>query len=188
MEGRETVKVRCVDGDCYVNVVEGVVYRANPHPDNPQRYQIWVGDTALIHPYHPGDFEILNEVPEPTVAQPKTTLPVDSASRKEYPLFEGVLKYAPAALAGVARVSKLGNDKHNPGQDLHHSRGKSMDHGDCILRHMVDMSEDFGMGVGRDEKGVPQVDMIAWRALMLAQEWHEKHDGAPMAPNARESK
>lgn len=113
-----------------------------------------------------------------------TTLPKDSAERKGIPLFSGPLKYFPAAFAGIARVCKIGNDKHNPGQPLHHSRGKSADHEDCILRHLVDLSEDFGAGVGRDEQGVPQVDMIAWRACALAQSWHEEHDGAPLAPGA----
>lgn len=119
------------------------------------------------------------------VAVPRTTLPVDSASRKEIPLFRGPLRYFPAALAGVAKVCKLGNDKHNPGEDMHHARGKSSDHADCQLRHLMDMSEDFGHGVGRDENGVPQVDLNAWRALALAQQWHEDNDGAPLAPGAR---
>jgi hypothetical protein len=113
-----------------------------------------------------------------------TTLPQDSAARKDVPLFRGLLKYFPAALAGAARVSKIGNDKHNPGQEMHHARGKSNDHADCILRHMMDMSEDFGAGNGRDEAGIPQVDYIVWRACAMAQEWHEMNDGAPVAPAA----
>lgn len=115
----------------------------------------------------------------------QTTLPADSEARKNVPLYRGLLRYFPAALAGVARVSKLGNDKHNPGEPMHHSRGKSTDHADCILRHLMDLDEDFGKGVGRDENGLPQVDMLAWRALALAQEWHEQNDGAPLAPGAK---
>lgn len=115
----------------------------------------------------------------------QTTLPKDSGYRKEYPMYSGLLKYFPKALAEVAKVSKIGNDKHNPGQPLHHSRGKSSDHADCIIRHMTDMSEDFGHGVGRDEKGVPQVYYVAWRALALAQEWAEKNESAPLAPGAK---
>lgn len=114
-----------------------------------------------------------------------TTLPSDSQARKDVPLFSGPLRYFPAALAGIARVCKFGNDKHNPGQPMHHSRGKSSDHADCILRHLVDLGEDFGVGLGLDEHGIPQVDMIAWRACALAQEWHETHDGAPLPPGAR---
>jgi hypothetical protein len=113
-----------------------------------------------------------------------TTLPKDSAARKEIPLYRGPLRYFPAALAAVARVCKAGNDKHNPGEEMHHARGKSADEADCIVRHLVDMSEDFGHGVGYDENGTPQVAMIAWRALALAQKWLEEH-GAPLAPGAR---
>lgn len=116
----------------------------------------------------------------------KTTLPVDSDLRKRVPLFRGLLRYFPAALAKVAEVSLVGNEKHNPGQELHHARGKSTDQADCILRHLVDLSEDYGKGVGRDQDGVPQVAYIAWRALALAQEWLEKNDGAPLAPGAKE--
>lgn len=114
-----------------------------------------------------------------------TTLGSDSLARKGIPLHRGLRRYFPAALAAVARVSKVGNDKHNPGEEMHHARGKSMDHADCIDRHLTDLSEDFGCGVGRDENGVPQVAYIAWRALALAQEWLEANDGAPLAPGAK---
>lgn len=116
----------------------------------------------------------------------KTTLPSDSLMRKHYPLYEGLLKYFPKALAEVAHVSKLGNDKHNPGEPLHHAREKSFDQADCIIRHLIDMSEDYGKGVGRDENGIPQVAYIAWRALALAQIWYEQNENAPLAPGAHE--
>lgn len=113
-------------------------------------------------------------------------LPQDSKIRKDYPLYRGLLKYFPAALALVAKISKIGNDKHNPGKEMHHARGKSGDHEDCILRHLIDLHADYGKGVGRDEQGIPQVGYIAWRALALAQIWLEKNDGAPLAPGAKE--
>lgn len=113
------------------------------------------------------------------------TLPSNSLERKEVPLYAGVLKYFPAALTSVACVSKLGNDKHNPGEPLHHARGKSGDHADCILRHLIDLTEDRGKGVGYDEDGVPQVAYIAWRALALAQEWLETYAEFPTAPGAK---
>jgi hypothetical protein len=109
-----------------------------------------------------------------------TTLGDDSAERKEVPLFRGVMRYFPAALAEVARVSKLGNDKHRPGKPMGHSRGVSSDHADCIMRHLMDLSENDG----RDENGVAQVAYIAWRALALAQEWLEEQCGYPAAPAA----
>lgn len=114
----------------------------------------------------------------------RATLPEDSTKRKEHPMYTGLLKYFPAALAGVAKVSKVGNEKHQPGKPMQHARGKSADHEDCILRHLVDLSEDRGHGAGRDENGIAQVLYIAWRSLALAQEWLEKNDGAPVAPAA----
>jgi hypothetical protein len=116
-----------------------------------------------------------------------TSLPCDSTTRKDYPLFTGLLQYFPKALAEVAHTSKIGNDKHNSGQPMHHARGKSNDHADCIIRHLIDLSEDYGKGVGRDENGVAQVAYIAWRALALAQEWFETNEKSPIAPRASTS-
>lgn len=128
------------------------------------------------------------------------TLPTDSAARKDVPVFSGVLKYAPAALAGVARISKAGNDKHNPGQPLHHARGKSNDHGDCIVRHTMDVADIEAAIERREIPFSPACDaayreqcaailaeasQLAWRALMWSQELHEKYGGAPLAPGAR---
>lgn len=115
------------------------------------------------------------------------TLPTSSAERKEYPLFRGVLRYFPAALAGVARTSKVGNDKHNPGEPMYHARGKSTDQGDCVLRHLTDV-EDLLAAKGRgqlidNQQILDEVNQMAWRALAFSQELHEKL-GAPLAPAA----
>lgn len=118
----------------------------------------------------------------------KMTLPVDSKERKEYPLFRGCLKYFPAALAGVAKTSKAGNDKHNPGEELYHARGKSTDHPDCILRHLMDTADliaamERGEPVSQEEILI-EANSLAWRALAFSQEIHEKF-GAPLAPGAK---
>lgn len=126
--------------------------------------------------------ELLEVTSSLSIQTQNTTLPNDSKERKNIPLYSGPLKYFPAALVGVAKVCKIGNDKHNPGKPLQHSREKSSDHEDCIVRHLIDLLENGG----RDENGIPQVDYIAWRALALAQVWHEKNDGAPIAPAAKE--
>lgn len=88
--------------------------------------------------------------------------PMSSADRKGYPLATGVLDYFPDALALVARVSKIGNDKHNPGQPLHWARGKSNDQADCIMRHLMERGTV-------DADGIPHVGYLAWRSLALAQ-------------------
>lgn len=118
-----------------------------------------------------------------------TTLPTDSSERKNYPMLSGCLKYFPAALAGVSNISKLGNDKHNPGQPLHHARGKSTDHGDCIIRHLTD-TEDLLAGYARNNETITpemiliEANQLAWRALAYSQELHEKF-GSPLAPGAK---
>ncbi len=103
-----------------------------------------------------------------------TTLPTGSAARKAIPLTSGVLDYFPAALAAVAEVSKAGSDKHNPGQPMHHSRGKSADHADCIARHLVER------GTLDPEDNLRHSAKLAWRALALLQEELEAA-GAPLA-------
>ena len=122
--------------------------------------------------------------PEPTIAEilardaPTSALPVGSTARKNIPLAHGLLDYFPAALAEVARVSKAGNDKHNPGEDMHWARGKSMDHADCIMRHLVDR------GTVDPEDGLSHTGKLAWRALALLQEELEAQ-GAPLPRGAR---
>lgn len=94
--------------------------------------------------------------------------PDDSAARKTYPMYSGLLQYFPSALAEIARHSYRGNEKHNPGQALHHDRAKSDDEADALVRHLVE-----GDLVG-----------TAWRALSLLQKALEAK-GAPIAPGAR---
>jgi hypothetical protein len=102
-----------------------------------------------------------------------SSLPADSAARKAVPVATGVLDYFPAALVEVARVSKAGNDKHNPGQPLHHARGKSMDHADALLRHLIDR------GTVDEETGQRHSAEVAWRALALLQQELEDEGLAP---------
>lgn len=98
----------------------------------------------------------------------------DSAERKEIPLTRGLLDYFPNALAEVARVSKSGNDQHNKGQPIHWARGKSTDHADCIVRHLIDR--------GRfDSDGMRHSAKVAWRALALLQEELEAEGQAPLS-------
>lgn len=107
----------------------------------------------------------------------KRLLDTDSATRKEYPMAEGLLDYFPDALAEVSKVSYYGNKKHNPGQPLHHSRGKSMDHADCIMRHLA--------GRGGFDGEIRESASLAWRALALLQEELEKEYGLPLPRGAR---
>ena len=78
--------------------------------------------------------------------------------RKGAPVYSGVLKYFPLAIAEVARVSLAGNAQHHPGKPLHWDRDTSTDHGDCIVRHQMEAGE-------LDHDGIPHSAKVAWRAL-----------------------
>lgn len=92
-------------------------------------------------------------------------LPSDPKARKNTPIYSGVVKYFPLALAAVARVSKAGNDQHNPGQAIHWAREKSTDHEDCIMRHLTDVAA----GTNVDTDGELHLAKVAWRALAALQ-------------------
>lgn len=87
----------------------------------------------------------------------------ESAERKASPLWSGCMQYFPDALLAVARLSKKANDKHNPGEPLHWSKGKSSDHGDCIARHQLNPEE-----IDPEFDEIHAV-MVAWRALAQLQ-------------------
>jgi hypothetical protein len=87
----------------------------------------------------------------------------DHAKRKGQPLARGLLDYFPNALLAVAECSRIANDQHNPGEPVHWARGKSTDHADCILRHMIDRGTV-------DSDGVRHSAKVAWRALALLEE------------------
>lgn len=89
-------------------------------------------------------------------------LPSDPKARKDTPIATGVLDYFPLALAEIARVSKAGNDQHNPGQPLHWAKEKSTDHADCIVRHLLDRGTI-------DSDGQLHSAKAAWRCLALLQ-------------------
>jgi hypothetical protein len=105
-------------------------------------------------------------------------LPTNPAERKNIPVMSGVLDYFPAALAEVARVSKAGNDQHNPGEPLHWARGKSTDQADTLVRHLMERGT-------LDTDGMRHSAKVAWRALALLQTELEEAGLAPLARGAR---
>lgn len=86
-------------------------------------------------------------------------LSADSKERKSMPIFNGVIRYFPRALAEIAKLSLAANEKHNPGKPLGWNKNKSSDHLDALTRHLIDsgaLDPEFGLlhDVG-----------LAWRAL-----------------------
>jgi hypothetical protein len=103
----------------------------------------------------------------PGAKKPAASTPADSARRKGMPLFSGFLMYFPDACLAVAEHSRKNNDKHNPGQPLHWSKGKSSDHADCVARHLVDIGPNWD--AVDPENGSLHAIALAWRALALLQ-------------------
>lgn len=102
------------------------------------------------------------------------SLPEDAAERNKFPMADGLLDYFPNALAEVSRVSFVGNQQHNPGEPMHWARGKSTDHANKIIRHLIDRGK-------KDDKGIRHSAYAAWRALANLQEEIERDGEAPMS-------
>lgn len=153
------------------------IRRQNSEPKSSRLTKTWVNSPSLTPTEAEQILEQADNTPQPQIPYGNSLLPTDADDRKEIPLCTGVLDYFPAALAEVARVSKAGNDQHNPGQPLHWSRYKSTDQVDCLLRHLA-------------ERGTIDVDghrhsaKLAWRALAILQLELEA-EGAPVARGAR---
>ena len=83
-----------------------------------------------------------------------------SKLRKETPVFSGVLKYFPDAIAEVAKCSFAGQQQHNPDKPLAWDRSKSGDEYDALMRHLIDSTVD-----DYDTDGTLHLAKVAWRAL-----------------------
>ena len=94
----------------------------------------------------------------------------DKNKRKQIPIFTGLVKYFPKALAEVARVSYIGNQQHHPDKPLHWDRSKSTDELDALTRHLFQAGET-------DTDGMRHSAKVAWRALAnLEKELEQKDD------------
>lgn len=89
----------------------------------------------------------------------------EAVLRKKAPVYSGVLKYFPLALEELARVSKVCNDQHNPGEPLHWAREKSTDQLDAAARHLL----DYARGDWYDTDGQRHLAKAAWRLLAQLQ-------------------
>lgn len=140
-----------------------------------------VGRALVGRRFTPEEAEELNKVirqsTRPKPEQP-LSLPEDDDKRREWPMADGLLDYFPNALAEVSRVSFKGSEKHNPGQAMHWARGKSSDHRNKILRHLVDAGK-------LDKDGIRHSANLAWRALANLQEELERDEGYPLSRGSK---
>jgi hypothetical protein len=79
-------------------------------------------------------------------------------TRKQTPIFTGVLNYFPDAIREVARCSYAGQQQHNPDKPLAWDRSKSGDELDALSRHLLEAGTI-------DTDGIRHSAKVAWRAL-----------------------
>ena len=98
----------------------------------------------------------------------------DAQERKDTPVYSGFMCYFPDAIAEVARLSKAGNDQHNPGEPLHWDRSKSGDELDALTRHLLDRANAAEGGI---RSRILHQRAIAWRAMADLQKLCEELEG-----------
>jgi hypothetical protein len=101
-------------------------------------------------------------------------------ARKRRPVASGVLAYFPNALREVAHCSWVGNEQHNPGEELRWAKEKSSDELDALARHLLNHLS----GEVWDTSGVEPVrhlTKIIWRACAALERALEKEKLAELA-------
>lgn len=106
-----------------------------------------------------------------TALEAEATVVDKAQTRKATPIYSGVIKYFPNALAEVAKCSKAGNDQHHPDKPLHWDMNKSADELDALVRHLTDHSVD-----PVDDDGVLHLAKVAWRALAALERFKQGED------------
>ena len=92
-------------------------------------------------------------------------------TRKQTPIFTGVLNYFPDAIRELSKVSYVGNQQHNPDKPLHWDRTKSGDELDALSRHLLEAGTI-------DTDGIRHSAKVAWRALANLQKEIENDNEA----------
>lgn len=92
-------------------------------------------------------------------------------TRKQTPIYSGVLNYFPDAIREVAQCSFVGNEQHNPNTPLHWDRSKSGDELDALTRHLLEAGTI-------DSDGIRHSAKVAWRALANLQKEIENDNKA----------
>lgn len=96
-------------------------------------------------------------------------IPTAALERKALPVYSGFIKYFPRAMLAVAELSRVGNDQHNPGAELHWDRSKSGDELDALTRHLIEAGT-------MDTDGVLHSTKVAWRAMANLEKELENYD------------
>ncbi len=99
---------------------------------------------------------------------------MEKPSRKNMPVYSGVLKYFPDAIREVSKCSQAGNNQHHSDKPLHWDRAKSGDELDALTRHLLEAGTI-------DTDGIKHSAKVAWRALANLQKELELKGEAPLS-------
>src|SRR5690606_8470492 len=102
------------------------------------------------------------------------SLPKDDATRKRIKPFAGFLSYFPDAIAAVAELSFIANEKHNPGEPMHWAKGKSTEQRESLMRHLLDEAAAGPLSRDEYEAGGKRYAILsavstAWRSMAQLQ-------------------
>ncbi len=111
------------------------------------------------------------------------SLPTDAKERKDIPVYSGFVCYFPDAIAEVAKLSKAGNDQHNPGKPLHWDRSKSGDERDALMRHVIDGACIMVGDEDALDLAILEARAVAWRSMADLQKLCEQRDEENRALN-----
>lgn len=161
-----------VEGEVFYTCV---VLEANENVKIGQSITAYQRDIALYRSAQP-----VEPVRDPS-GLPDAVTVSEAALRKMQPVGTIITSYFPDALRAVAAVAYVGNEKHNPGEKLHWARGKSDDHDNALVRHLIDTygSDPWNVETMKDGRvfAVLHAANAAWRALALCQLEVEKLNG-----------
>ena len=122
-----------------------------------------------------GDIEIIPEEQEVLNSQEGIEFKEEETpvkfTRKQTPIFTGVLNYFPDAIREVARCSYAGQQQHNPDKPLAWDRSKSGDELDALSRHLLEAGTI-------DTDDIRHSAKVAWRALANLQKEIENDNEA----------
>jgi hypothetical protein len=110
------------------------------------------------------------ELPQGGIELPEEQTPI-KFTRKQTPIFTGVLNYFPDAIREIAKCSYVGQQQHNPDKPLAWDRSKSGDELDALTRHLLEAGTI-------DTDGIRHSAKVAWRALANLQKEIENDDEA----------
>lgn len=101
-----------------------------------------------------------------------TLIPEDDAERACYPIGTYLTEYCPNALLALSKHSYEANEKHNPGEEIHWARDKSIGSINRIFRHLFEFAWHYGRG--EKDKSRYHLTAAAWRTNELLERYLTK--------------